>query len=341
MQYHDFAADRDGAKWDLGVPVRLKAVEATAALGGPGAATALAEALDDPHAAVRLAAVEGIAAIGAPAAADRLVRCVVHWDGPSDHEAAALALQTLTAWKVEGVSEVFVDALTEEGGPEVEIRHREAFRELLASDPRGSLAADTVGERMIVALGTEIDDDRRARAEMILGWVGPSAADVVIEAIGSGRATPEAVRAAATLRDSRAVDPLIRLLDHPDEEMRRSAAIALEGLNDTRAVPALLRATQDPEQSVRDAASTALNAMGMGAVIVGLATVLRPHDSGLEPRAGHSPLLTYRARAGEFVNRLLGRGQGAARDDRALRVLAKGIEPPIEAPEAQRDTGRQ
>jgi HEAT repeat protein len=58
-------------------------------------------------------------------------------------------------------------------------------------------------------------------------------------------------------------------------ETRSEAATALGHLNDTRAVQALIGATQDSEQTVRDAASEALNAMGMAAVIIGVASVLR------------------------------------------------------------------
>jgi HEAT repeat protein len=57
--------------------------------------------------------------------------------------------------------------------------------------------------------------------------------------------------------------------------VRAAAATALGRLNDTRAVQALLSATQDPQQSVRDAASEALNGMGMAAVMVVVASVMR------------------------------------------------------------------
>lgn len=307
-RYEDFAADRAGARWDLGVPVRVEAIQALAEFYGPEVANGLADALDDRHPSVRLAAVNGIAGLGVPAAADSLVKGVVHWDGPPDDEAARQALETLRGWGVEGGSEAFVDALMEEGAPAVEIRHRDAFRELLESDPRAELASGAVADRMIGILAKEGDHDRRARAETILGWMGSSAADVVIDAIGSGQASPQVVRAAATLRDSRAVDPLVRLLQHADEEMRRSAAIALEGLNDTRAVPALVAATQDSEQAVRDAASTALNSMGMAAVIVGLAAILRPREEGLEEGEDAGALLDGTTWAGEVMSRLLRRG---------------------------------
>jgi HEAT repeat protein len=83
------------------------------------------------------------------------------------------------------------------------------------------------------------------------------------------------VRAAATLRDARAVEPLVSLLNVEDPAVRSSAATALGRLNDTRAVQALVASTQDPEQEVRDAASDALNGMGMAAVIVVVANVMR------------------------------------------------------------------
>jgi len=77
------------------------------------------------------------------------------------------------------------------------------------------------------------------------------------------------------LRDARAVEPLVALLGSAETEVRAAAATALGRLNDTRAVQALLSATQDPQQDVRDAASEALNGMGMAAVMVVVASVMR------------------------------------------------------------------
>lgn len=297
----------------MGVPVRVQSVAALSDFYGPEVSASLAQALEDPHPAVRHAAVRGIAALGVPAAADSLVRCVVSWDNSGDTEATDFALETLTRWRVEGVSEVFVETLMADGAPDLETRHRDAFAKLLESDPRGDLSAEAVAGRLIAVLRTPGGDDRLTRAQEVLSWVGPAGAGVVIAAIESGEATPEVVRSAAALRDAGAVDPLVRLLADGDGEMRRSAANALQGLNDTRAVPALVAATQDPDQSVRDAASAALNGMGMAAVIVGLATILRAHDPALESGDQGPGLLGEAGWSDEVVNRLLRRGESTSR----------------------------
>ena len=105
--------------------------------------------------------------------------------------------------------------------------------------------------------------------------VGDSGCDSVLRRLDSGVAGPAVVRAAGAIQDSRAVDPLVALIGAPDVATRSAAATALGQLNDTRAVQALTAATQDPSHVVRAAASDALNTMGVAAVIVGVATVMR------------------------------------------------------------------
>ncbi len=77
---------------------------------------------------------------------------------------------------------------------------------------------------------------------------------------------PVATRRAAVLalgqsRDGRAVPPLIRVLAtdaSPDGEIRAAAAKGLAALGDRRTVEPLIRALADPAEDVRDAAATAL-----------------------------------------------------------------------------------
>jgi hypothetical protein len=289
MHYEDVRVDREGVEWDLGVEVRVDAVRALADFYGSSVAECLADGLRDRDPEVRLAAVHGLASLGVPAATDELLDCVVRWGDPPDDVAGARALEALMSWRIEGLPEAFAGKLMEAGAPQPAMRHRNGLHALLNTDPRGPAASGVVADRMIGVLGTLGGADGHARAESILSWIGPSATDTVLDAFESGHAAPAVARAAGSLRDARAVEPLVGLLAHRDPEMRRSAAIALEGLNDTRAVPALVGATQDPEQSVRDAASSALNAMGMAAVIVGLGALLSAPGSELE--AGTDRLL--------------------------------------------------
>jgi hypothetical protein len=307
MLYQDLRVDRDGVEWDLGVQVRVDAVRALAEFYGAEVAQCLADGLRDRDPEVRLAAVHGLASLGVPAATDELLDCVVRWGEPPDDVAGARALEALMSWQVEGFPEALAGQLMAARAPEPATRHRNALHALLNTDPRGPAAAGVVADRMIAMLGT-LGSDGQARAERILGWIGPSAADTVLDAFARGHASAAVARAAGALRDVRAVEPLVGLLSHGDPEMRRSAAVALEGLNDTRAVPALVGATQDPEQSVRDAASSALNSMGMAAVIVGLGALMGANIE-LDAHRGRPPLPENTHWAEEVTTRLLRRGQ--------------------------------
>jgi hypothetical protein len=273
-RYEDIATDRDGVRWDLGIPVRLEAVRALADFYGPPVEEGLAEALYDSDATVRMAAVEGLAELGVPAAADQLVDRVVHWAEPPDDAAAERGVEVLESWGAEGLPEKFVDQLLQPGAPQLEPRHANVLERLLAADPRERLASGAVAELLIDFLERPGADDAHARAEAILGWLGPASAEAMLSAFIDEVVSPASVRSVAHVKDARLVEPVIRLLNDPDPEMRHAAAVALKGLNDTRAVPALVSASQDSEQLVRDAASAALDSMGTAAVIVGLGTLL-------------------------------------------------------------------
>src|SRR6185503_18292478 len=159
--------------------------------------------------------------------------------------------------------------------PELDERHEDTLTALLSADPRGLAAADKVADQLVAELEQPASSARAARAEEALGWLGARGSDRVLGALEGGQASPAVIRAAAGLRDARAVEPLVALLGSPETDVRAAAATALGRLNDTRAVQALLSATQDPQQDVRDAASEALNGMGMAAVMVVVASVMR------------------------------------------------------------------
>ena len=94
----------------------------------------------------------------------------------------------------------------------------------------------------------------------------------------------EAASALASFDGAVVEDGLAHALTDPDARVR---ATALGELNDTRSVQALTAATQDPSHMVRTAASNALNTMGVAAVVVGVATVMR--ESLRELGTGEGP----------------------------------------------------
>jgi hypothetical protein len=159
---------------------------------------------------------------------------------------------------------------------------------------------------LIAVLPPGADPVLAARAERLIGRLGSAAIEPLIVAVQDHRAGPAAVRAAGLLRDSRAVEPLVRLLRDPDADLRAAAADALGRLNDTRSVPALVSCTQDPEQSVRDSASAALERMGPAGVIVAVVTLLGPRDGQLDAADGGPRGVE------EAVTQLLSRGDGSA-----------------------------
>jgi HEAT repeat protein len=275
LDHRDFQADVDGVLWDLGAPERVEAAKALATFESEVAEEGLTHALADPHPSVRQAALDAIAGMPRPIAAERLLQGLVAWSVETEYDALEKAITILVEWAPEGLAEDFTRRLLDASAPELDARHEDTLSALLRADPRGDAAVEKLVDSLVRELEQPVSADRVARAQRILGWVGAPATDRVLSALENERATPAIARAAAALRDARAVEPLVGLLGAADAEVRAASAAALGRLNDTRAVQALLSATQDGDQDVRDAASDALNSMGMAAVIVVVAGVMR------------------------------------------------------------------
>ena len=275
LEHRDYHADVNGVVWDLGAPLRTEAATALATFEGPVAEEGLTHALGDPHPTVRQAALDAIAELPRPTAVERLLQGLVTWPYPTDYAALEQAISILVDWAPEGLAEDFARRIVDPEAPELDERHEDTLAALLSADPRGLAASEKVAEQVVTELGPSASAARAARAEEVLGWLGERGSDRVLRELEGGRASAAMVRAAAGLRDARAVEPLVALLGSSETDVRAAAATALGRLNDTRAVQALLSATQDPQQSVRDAASEALNGMGMAAVMVVVASVMR------------------------------------------------------------------
>ena len=268
-------ADADDGGWDPDAPVRAEAARALAALDGPAVKEAIAHALWDPNRTVRLATLDGLAARTSPIAVGPLIEAVAEWPYPEEYEGLEKALAVLVRWAPEGAAEALAGGLAHPGAPELDKRHHEALMAVLDTDSAGEAAAARVANDLVAQLDETEGAARARRAEQMLLWLGPAAADGVLGALDGDNPSAGAARVAGLLRDARAVDPLVALLGAPDVTTRGEAATALGCLNDTRAVHALLGATQDPDHTVRDRASEALNTMGVAAVIVAVASVMR------------------------------------------------------------------
>jgi HEAT repeat protein len=276
LDHADAPEDADDGAWDRRAPVRAEAAAALATLDGPGVKEGLAHALWDPNREVRTAALDGMAARSSPVAVGPLLGALAEWPYPAEYAAMEKALEILVRWAPEGGAEGFVQGISHPAAPELDKCHRDVLTALVAADPRGEeAAAARIADNLAGQLAESEGEEHAARIGELLAWLGPPAGDSILTALAGDSPSPGVVRLAGQLRDARAVDRLVALLGASDAATRAEAAAALGHLNDTRAVQALIGATQDPEQEVRDAASDALDEMGIAAVIIGVASVLR------------------------------------------------------------------
>jgi HEAT repeat protein len=286
LDYSDAPDSGDGSVWTLGAPTRAEAAAALATFEGPVVESGLAHALTDPDARVRGTALDRISQRSSPVAVEALIEGVVRWPYPAEYDALEKALATLVGWAPPGIAETYVGMLLAPDAPELDQRHQDALGALTGADPAGEAAERRVADHLVEQLDEPGPAARTARIHQLLGWLGPSASEGVLRRLDSGNAGPRVVRAAGALQDARAVEPLVALIGSQDAATRSAAAAALGHLQDTRAVQALTAATQDPDQVVRAAASEALNGMGVAAVIVGVASVMRQAVRELQAGGG-------------------------------------------------------
>jgi HEAT repeat protein len=118
--------------------------------------------------------------------------------------------------------------------------------------------------RMVSPLCRSERIDERVLCADVLGQLGartrPFASETMDILIGmlSDESESEVLDAAADaighmyVYDPRALDPLLRLKDHPSAEVRRSVASALSGYTDGSAIDALIDLSRDSDRDVRD-----------------------------------------------------------------------------------------
>lgn len=285
-RYEQIRTDREGRQWDMAVPTRVAAVEALAECEGEVVGEALAQALLDPQPDVRLAAARASASRETPEVVGALVDCVARWDDPVDEEAERIARETLVGWALEGLPEALAERVAEADIAHVNTRHRDALEALLAVDPRGDAAPRSVARLLLFDSASAGSSEREGKVQQILEWLGPPAADPIVESLESGVGDSAAIGAAGTLGDARAVGPLLALLETGRPDARKASALALGKIRDTVAVPALLASTRDGELGVRQAAADALNELGTAAVIVGVSALVTANGGApaIEPQ---------------------------------------------------------
>ena len=211
--------------WDIGAPVRAEAATALAGFDGPVAEDGLAHALADPAPAPsgRLRSTRIARAAAARPPSSRCSQGVVSWPFPSDYAALEQAIAILVDWAPEGMAE---DVRAAAARPERARRSTSATRtrspRCSAADParpgRGRRARGRPGGR---ARSARVGGTAPQRAEQLLRWLGPAGGDSVLRrARERHRRARRGRAAAAALRDSRAVEPLVALLGASDPAVR-------------------------------------------------------------------------------------------------------------------------
>lgn len=286
--FRDDLFDSGGVRWDLGAPVRVKALYALSASSGPAVDAAIVEGLRDPHPDVRLEAVRAAAQVRPEEAVEPLVDGVITWAG-TDQRAAELARNALASWDLHQLPERVALEMAERVETPLTEAHRDALCALVAADSR---AADTVSGAVTDVICRRLMD--RATPEAVqkrcaeqMQWLGPRAADRLLEELSHGNASTAALGAVGGFRDARALRPLSEALRHGDPPLRAAAASALAETRDTRAVSELLRATQDADSAVRWAATAGLEAFGISAVIFGVAALTKSESAPEGVRGPH------------------------------------------------------
>jgi HEAT repeat protein len=275
-RYRDRFADRNGRVIDLGIPIRIQALQALGTIEDPAAVEPILEALEDDSRDVRLTALHLLRTRQEPGVADGVASVAAAWAG--DEAARGGALEVL--------AEVAGDKAAEHLAPAL-ILHREGSlelqdRELLEERIQHAETREHVVERAVEALGGETDSPTRDRACQVLTWQGDASFDPLMRLLSRAPSGDVGLRCMVcatlgTLHDARAVEALASMLeDESDPPVRRAAARALGEIRSPLAVQALTKATLDDDYFVRVGAIEALDRLGNAGVVWGLAGLLRP-----------------------------------------------------------------
>jgi HEAT repeat protein len=284
-QYQDVVTGGDGTPWDAGAAIREEAILALAdaPLDGDRLAivSRLTEALTDPVDRVRCAAAMTLYRLG-----ESRPLAVAVARLPTDRgRARSMAVRALVALREPGISATLAAALLHR---ENELALGQADADLVAMliDEEGTPgAAQEVIE--LAAMGLRHERSVVAfRAEELLERLAPASLDVLIEELENGSAASSAARILGRMKDSRALEPLVTALAHPDPNVRSESCTALGELRDPAAAEPLLAATRDTDYDVRARAGEALDGLGTAAIAVSVASLLRPL---ITPPASVSP----------------------------------------------------
>ena len=269
--YQDLIAAPGDGMLDRGAEIRRDAILALSQMGHDAGTEAVHAALSDPADEVRVAAIRVLFAREDA----RPLAAALAWL-PVDHgQARPLAIKALLELRPPECAPSLTLALVHEPGDGPVGDDEVALLKLLLEAGEGSDAADEVIEELLVALADE-HDPLADRAQDLLALLAPIGIDGVIAELQAGAAPHRAAAVLAEVKDVQALNPLMEGLLHRDSRVRAECARALGELRDPAAVEALIHASRDPEHRVRAQAGWALDRLGMVALVVGVATMIRP-----------------------------------------------------------------
>lgn len=269
---------------DLAVPDRVEAAWALGGLDGEDATLALVRAARDPEVEVRRAALAALAGDGASRAVDAtpLASALARWplDDPSGLLAAERVFAELDA---PDRGPRLAEALLATGRAPVDVAN--TLRRVLADAPDPT-EEDRCVQLLVDAVTDDSDgaDGLRARAEVVLAWLGGAPVDALMGALERRRSRPTVAAALGRTGERRAGTALVALLSEPDPDLRRAAVRGLADVADPRTLEALLSACDDEDHGVRAAALDAVDGFGVAAVTFGVAGALRGDLAQLEAR---------------------------------------------------------
>jgi HEAT repeat protein len=336
LEFRELVAGEGGAQYDLGVPVRLEALEALAARPGPESRSAIVAALADESVDVRFAALRLVDDYRDDQVLDALSRALGaapvrpgRFDSPV-YEALAEKLQ---GWRreslqvlvsldepiaLERATSSMIDRPDERPLDDEDL---EALR-LLAATPRAQEFVPELAERLTVLLQHD-HATIVTRVEQVLATFGGSSVAPLVTALENPGMREPAIRALGRLKDKSVTSMISVYADDPDPDVRLAVMQALGEVRDPAGVRALFAGANDHVYYVRTAACAALDELGSAAMIVAVTSIIGPALERIEgtSEVTASGALALNAPADPFdapelapVNGSTHARQGASRD---------------------------
>jgi HEAT repeat protein len=273
--YREVVTTGDGVQVDAGAPIREHAVLALGDASSKDDRAAvigrLTEAMTDPVDRVRCAAVMTLYQLDEAGPLSEALPTLPTTEG----QARDMAVRALAALRAPGSSATLAAALLHRDDDVALGKSDAALIATLIEQEGSPDAAQAVIELAV----TDLAHERSAvafRAEELLEHLAPQSLDVLVAELSDGKASHRAAAMLGRMKDARALEPLIAALQHPDPRVRTESCAALGELRDPAAAEPLLVATRDPEYEVRARAGEALDRLGIAAVAVSVAALLRP-----------------------------------------------------------------